>query len=364
MNGEPSRKCTRNGDLEDDNSTGPTTGFDKVAAATRDSDYWFDDGNLILVSQGVAFRIYKGLLAEHSAMFRSMFHIAQAAPATEDLVDGCPVIPLDDSPNDLRELFRLIFPLSTNLKFNGRKVDIAFISAVIRLDHKYELKGLHKKALNYLTTYYTTSFDAWVDGRHAAYWQPDPIHAICAISLARLTNTPSILPAAFYVCAALGPDLVRGLSLEAGDGFAERLAPEDMRLCLEMKAHLVAENTRAAFLLFRFPGTQICQRTYGQGTCAEVWRRMLEQAGVYRVPHPIASERVMDSWVGNADCLPTTMLTVGPTPGSVVHMPSYTQRTLCKGCRNHLQVRDQEVRRQIWRRLPEFVGLTIENWDV
>ena len=117
MDEEPTRKRARSTPLKDHElETQPGTGFEKVAAATRDSDYWFDDGNLILVSRGVAFRIYKGLLGEHSAIFRSMFHIAQAVPAPEDLVEGCPVIPLDDSPDDLRELFRLIFPLSTNLK--------------------------------------------------------------------------------------------------------------------------------------------------------------------------------------------------------------------------------------------------------
>ena len=117
MDEEPTRKRARSNPLKDhEPETQPGTGFEKVAAATRDSDYWFEDGNLILVSQGVAFRIYRGLLAEHSVMFRSMFDIAQGLPATEDIVDGCPVVPLDDSPNDLRELFRLIFPLRSNLK--------------------------------------------------------------------------------------------------------------------------------------------------------------------------------------------------------------------------------------------------------
>ena len=55
-----------------------------------------------------------------------------------------------------------------------------------------------------------------------------------------------------------------------------------------------------------------------------------------------------------------------PRPGVTfsMYMSSYSpQRSLCKGCKGHLQVRDREVRRQIWKRLPEFVGLTIENWD-
>ena len=50
----------------------------------------------------------KGLLAEHSSVFGSMFDVAQAVPNPSELIDGCPVIELYDSPNDLRGLFRLI----------------------------------------------------------------------------------------------------------------------------------------------------------------------------------------------------------------------------------------------------------------
>ncbi|KAI1791600.1 hypothetical protein LXA43DRAFT_889084 [Ganoderma leucocontextum] len=344
--------------MEDDNSLQPTTDSEKVQAATRDSDYWFDDGNLILVSQGVSFRIYKGLLAEHSAVFHNMFHIGQAMPEEEDLVDGCPVVPLDDSPNDLRELFRLIYPLSINLKFSGKKVDIAFISAIIRLDHKYELKGVYNQAMGYLTTYYTTSFDAWVDGRNSVPWKPEPVHAIRAINLARLTNATSILPAAFYICATRGPDILHGFPHGDADADGstgvERLTPADLRLCLEMKVRLADENAHTAFLLFRPPDdAQVCSNSLRY--CADVWRKLLEHAGLSKAPHPVASERALDSWMENADCLPRWPLEGAYDPAA--------RRTLCGGCVAHLQARDRELRRQVWGRLPELLGLTIENWD-
>ncbi|KAM5539652.1 hypothetical protein V8D89_006761 [Ganoderma adspersum] len=361
MDAGPSKKRTRSNTIEGDHAASLATGLDKVKAAARDRDYWFEDGTLILVCQGVAFKVYKGLLAEHSTVFRSMFHVAQGKPETDELVDGCPVVTLYDSPNDLRELFQLIYPLSTNLKFGtAQKVDISFISAIIRLDHKYELKGMYEQAMSYLTTYYTTNFDALVDGRNAAQWQPDPTHAIGAINLARLTNTTSVLPLAFYICATLGPDIARGFVRE--DGSVERLSPEDMRLCLEMKARLAAENAHTAFLLFR-PVAQHCSNSSGHMYCAELWRKILEHAGLSKAPHPVASERALDSWLENADCLPAP---TPPGPGVTfsMYMSSYSpQRTLCKGCKGHLQARDRELRRQIWKRLPEFVGLTIENWD-
>ncbi|PIL33068.1 hypothetical protein GSI_04517 [Ganoderma sinense ZZ0214-1] len=360
MQEELSRKPMGSDSIADDVVTVPTGSLDKAVATSRDPDYWFDDGNLILVPRGVAFRVYKGLLAEHSMIFRSMFHVAQAVPASEDLVEGCPVVPLDDCPNELRELFKLIFPLSSNLKFHGPKVDIAFISNIIRLDHKYELQSLYGEAMHYLTSYYTSSFDAWEDGRHAALWQPDPIHAIRAIGLARLTGTPSILPTAFYICATLGPDIVHGCPPDGGGGGpAERLAPDDLRAVLELKARLATENARAGFLLLRFLNIYACQ------PCVEVWRRILEQAARAEdlAPHAVASERALDSWTANADCLPVPAAVGGNGNLHYAHMPSSPPHTLCAACRNRLQVRDRELRREIWRRLPEFLGLTIENWD-
>ena len=92
------------------------TANDLVDTATRDSDYWFKDGNIILISRGVAFRVYRGLLEEHSVVFESMFHVGQAPQALSDQAYGCPVIPLDDSPEDLRSLFRAIYPLNKNIR--------------------------------------------------------------------------------------------------------------------------------------------------------------------------------------------------------------------------------------------------------
>ena len=89
----------------------------KVQAAAHDSDYWYDTGDLIIVSRGVAFRVWQCLLAEYSVVFRSMFKFAQSTPPTaRDLVDGCLVVLLDDSPEDWRQLFGLLYPRSTDIK--------------------------------------------------------------------------------------------------------------------------------------------------------------------------------------------------------------------------------------------------------
>ena len=87
---------------------------DKVEAATRDDEHWYDSGNLIIVCQDIAFRVWKCLLTEISFVFRDMF--AQSTPPNAgDLFDGCLVVTLDDSPKDWRELFSLLCPGSTKI---------------------------------------------------------------------------------------------------------------------------------------------------------------------------------------------------------------------------------------------------------
>jgi hypothetical protein len=42
------------------------------------SDLWFDDGNLVLEVGDKKFKIYKGLLARASPIFRGMFEISSS----------------------------------------------------------------------------------------------------------------------------------------------------------------------------------------------------------------------------------------------------------------------------------------------
>ena len=74
----------------------------------RDTEYWFEDGNIVLIARGgMGFRVYKGLLARVSPFFKDLFSIPQ--PDGENSVDNCPVVCLpDDNPEDLRQLLTLI----------------------------------------------------------------------------------------------------------------------------------------------------------------------------------------------------------------------------------------------------------------
>lgn len=40
---------------------------------TRSDEFWYKDGGVVLVADDVAFRVYQGLLAEHSELQRHIY---------------------------------------------------------------------------------------------------------------------------------------------------------------------------------------------------------------------------------------------------------------------------------------------------
>ena len=84
-------------------------GPSQESASKRDDQYWLEDGNLVLLAGQTAFRIDKGLLARQSIVFRDMF--VASHPATGLTCDGCPIVRLSDSPEDLRALLQALMPV-------------------------------------------------------------------------------------------------------------------------------------------------------------------------------------------------------------------------------------------------------------
>lgn len=75
----------------------------------RSTEYWFDDGNIILQVESTQFRLTKSMLSMHSTVFRDMFMMP--LPADEPTVENCPVVVLSgDSPQDWIHLLGAMYP--------------------------------------------------------------------------------------------------------------------------------------------------------------------------------------------------------------------------------------------------------------
>jgi len=69
-------------------------------------DLWYEDGNIIIVAKDVGFRVYKGVLARKSPVFKDLLSLPQ--PPGQELIEECPVIRVHDSPQDMQRFLEIL----------------------------------------------------------------------------------------------------------------------------------------------------------------------------------------------------------------------------------------------------------------
>lgn len=74
----------------------------------RDGEFWLEGGNIVLIAQGIRFKVYKGLLTAQSPVFGDMF--SAKSLRSDEQYEGTPVARLFDSPMELRHLLRVLLP--------------------------------------------------------------------------------------------------------------------------------------------------------------------------------------------------------------------------------------------------------------
>ena len=74
-------------------------------------EFWFSDGSLVLCAQSTLFRVHISQLCRKSVFFRDLFSLPQPSPsdANERQLEGCPVLDLHDSSEDVANLVRVIY---------------------------------------------------------------------------------------------------------------------------------------------------------------------------------------------------------------------------------------------------------------
>jgi hypothetical protein len=81
------------------------------------SDFWFHDGNIVIIAGNAVFKVHKGQLERHSDIFNVLFSIPQ--PGFHELIDGCRYVELNDDPSDvfyfLSALYDGLYASFTNL---------------------------------------------------------------------------------------------------------------------------------------------------------------------------------------------------------------------------------------------------------
>ncbi|KAI1786600.1 hypothetical protein LXA43DRAFT_897702 [Ganoderma leucocontextum] len=321
----------------------------------RDSDIWFEDGNVIVIAQNTAFRFHKGVLSHHSQVFRDLFLVPQPsisrAGSSIDVLDGCPVVRVSDTSYDFRELLRAIYG-GVSYLHPDRSAAFPVLAALGRLAHKYQLDQLLEAVVHRLKSTFTTQLEVW--DRSGGFENPtrSPLklshrHAIEALNLIRLLDKPEMVPTALYCCCQLGPDaLVLGLKREDRVSL-ECLSSSDLVLCLETKALLVRQTVLLLSRLCQALAARIKEaaddgRCPSQFTCVVALKRLLDNWRDF--PHEYTDEDPLNEYY---------METLDAEEAD---------EKMCSACVGAVRIKLSELRKEAWMDLPHLMRLKLEGW--
>ncbi|PIL26475.1 hypothetical protein GSI_12233 [Ganoderma sinense ZZ0214-1] len=290
----------------------------------RHEEFWFADGSVVLVARNTGFRVFRSLLAAQSTVFSDM--LSSSSPNAEEMFEGCPVVHLSDSPQDVAYFLGVLLPKSQrtlymrNLRFSFRRV-----AAIIRLAHKYHVQDVLDQAILALGEYFTSDFDTWESDRIAVVLKSR--HAVAVVNLARLVDRPSLLPIALYECALLGSSVFKGYRRD--ENYVDRLDQSDI---LAAKAVALISDVFV---------TEPCTRCERRGRCKGALKTMLEDA--------IGSDDASDPDVLNGW-------------GNTIKDWAKELR-LCGPCEKAALARDTAARRRVWDELPDIFDVKVEEWN-
>ncbi|KAF7979806.1 hypothetical protein HWV62_40866 [Athelia sp. TMB] len=103
---------------------------------------WFEDGTIIIHAQSTRFKVYRGMLAEKSAIFADMLSLPRPASSSttedDDFDDGCPVVRLSDTAEDWGCMLDNLF----NRRHEFTPLSFPVTLSLLRLGHKYQFADI------------------------------------------------------------------------------------------------------------------------------------------------------------------------------------------------------------------------------
>ncbi|TCD68723.1 hypothetical protein EIP91_010007 [Steccherinum ochraceum] len=174
--------------------------------------FWFKDGNVVLVAEKIGFRVYQGILAEYSDVFRDMFTMPQ--PADSEMVDQCPVVRLSDTASDLECILHALYDGASRYASGAEVLSFADVSAMINLGFKYQIAYIRDEAIRRLRICFPDKLDdvqlafgydadGWFDFKETLPVSLEVQDAVAVVNLCHKYSLDFLLPAAFYCCAQL-----------------------------------------------------------------------------------------------------------------------------------------------------------------
>ncbi|KAF7329327.1 hypothetical protein MKEN_00193900 [Mycena kentingensis (nom. inval.)] len=312
-------------------------------------DLWFPDGNIVLLAGNCRFKLYKGILASRSAIFRDMLSLPAPQPGMQPIEDdasfeGCPVVVLHDDEKHATHFFKAMF-IPRYLPQFPQPTTLERILSCLRMSHKYDVEYLQVDALTHLSSAFTTklanaSIYSWKDEISPGLKIKDVLDIIV---VADKVNAPWVLPGALL---SLATALHRQSAVSQPTEYhepSEVLETIPSALRRPFFRWLTTGRARAAERILTFVSKPVgIDDCCGTDNTNCRWLRLWATGAL--VPHSLENDR------------------------HPLENPSLTEKTwaqlltgICAHCSATLKEKYQENREAEWERLPSAFGLG--SWD-
>ncbi|KAK7052492.1 BTB domain-containing protein, partial [Favolaschia claudopus] len=307
----------------------------------REEGLWFEDCGLIIRAENTIYRVSSAILAMHSVVFRDMLSLPP--PDEPDMMDGCPLVLLTDSAEDVTNFLKAIFHYSF---FNPPPAPTTFpiICSVLRMSHKYEVDELRKRALVHFSQAHPTTLSEWdtVVNDPPSWTNLDDEKNILSISIARQFGATWILPTAFYrMCQSTQEDnIIDTVYLDTSDKvrFLQGLRYLETTGASQMLDFLLDESLWSNLNCHETLEAE--QRVCIGSREDDEWR--------HQIRSDLEERKGFDARVGAV------------MPLELWQHDHWSDLPACDDCTEEIQSALQEARQKLWNELPTIFGLP--NW--
>ncbi|KAH9897791.1 hypothetical protein C8Q73DRAFT_788025 [Cubamyces lactineus] len=311
----------------------------------HDSDFWFNDGNIVIVAKNhhpdarlTGFRVHMGVMSRHSEVFKNL--LCQSMPRPKEgeesaTIEGCPQMLVADSQYDFTQLLHALYD-GIGYFAEPDSVGFAELAALVRLGHKYDIAPVYNAGLTQLRAAFDDR-EFWADplkldkimGERP---MPDHWEALIAANLFRTIEAADLRAIALYIASTLlkAEHLIRGTKRK--DGSVERLADDDLARCFEARLSLFSRRLEYINDTFTQPTRSGCESEH---QCLSRVRALLLRERTHRYGNLMGPRLVPRiSW--------STRIEGGQ---------------LCGRCVDFFKKREQQFLEKLWSDLPDIMSI-------
>ncbi|TCD70992.1 hypothetical protein EIP91_000490 [Steccherinum ochraceum] len=188
---------------------------DGNGATIQRGDIWYEDGNVVLVAEGKAFKVSWYIVLMIEGDINTV--VIEVYREDCETYEGCPKVHIHDSAEDLACLLSAL--LDTTLIDDATILTIDEVSTMFRMGCKYQTDRVREKAVHRLKLCFPDNPDDYAtpDTRSTLYYEADPSHYFANATIAiefcdcatviKLAGShhflDNLLPAAFYAYARM-----------------------------------------------------------------------------------------------------------------------------------------------------------------